>query len=179
MPWGSQRSGHTPLRGLVDDLIPIRRRALGLIGSRGHLRKGGYAVSDGRLTEDGSRRSSASHRRTSTHASPTGDARGADARKVSAARCVQIGRRIRRDVGGVIGGEGGIRTLPGHLESVSYRNHIAAVAMNAVAAVAHCPPVPADTPLDQSKAPSELLNAGSARFLTKRDEILRTVPGAV
>jgi hypothetical protein len=36
------------------------------------------------------------------------------------------------------GGEGGIRTLSTPLESVSYGNHVAAIAMNAVAAVAHC-----------------------------------------
>jgi hypothetical protein len=66
------------------------------------------------------------------------------------------------------GGEGGIRTLPGPLESVSYRNHIAAVAMNAVAAVAHCPPLPANTALDQVCSNSEILNAGRALFLTRR-----------
>jgi len=49
----------------------------------------------------------------------------------------------RRHAGGVFGGEGGIRTLPAPLESVSYRNHVAAIAMNAVNAVGHCPPLPA------------------------------------
>ena len=43
------------------------------------------------------------------------------------------------------GGEGGIRTHQDHLESVTYRNHVAAIAMNAAAAVAHCPPLPADS----------------------------------
>jgi len=38
------------------------------------------------------------------------------------------------------GGEGGIRTLSDHLESVSYRKH---VARNAVVTVAHCPRLPA------------------------------------
>ena len=39
--------------------------------------------------------------------------------------------------------------------------------MNAVFAVAHCPPLPADTPLDHV-CTSEILNAGGALFLTKR-----------
>ena len=50
------------------------------------------------------------------------------------------------------GGAGGIRTLPAPLKSVSYRNHVAAIAMNAVVAVAHCPPLPADAPLDQVRS---------------------------
>jgi hypothetical protein len=37
-----------------------------------------------------------------------------------------------------IGGEGGIRTLSGPVESVSYRSHIAAIAMNAANAAAPC-----------------------------------------
>src|SRR5687768_7710933 len=40
----------------------------------------------------------------------------------------------------------------------------------------HCPPT---RPSIKSTAPSEILNAASARFLTKRDDILRTVSGAV
>jgi hypothetical protein len=55
----------------------------------------------------------------------------------------------RCDAEGVDGGEGGILTLPGPLESVTYRIHIAAIARNAAGAVAHCPPLPADTPLYQ------------------------------
>ena len=54
------------------------------------------------------------------------------------------------------------------LDSVTYRNHVAAGAMNAVVAVAHCPPLPADTPLGQVRSPPEILNARSAGFLTKR-----------
>ena len=45
------------------------------------------------------------------------------------------------------GGEGGIRALSGLLESVSYRNYLAAVAVNAAVAVAHCPPLTAGMPL--------------------------------
>jgi hypothetical protein len=45
---------------------------------------------------------------------------------------------------GIGGGEGGIRSLPAPLESVSYRNHVAAIAMNAAAAVGHSPPVPGE-----------------------------------
>ena len=37
-----------------------------------------------------------------------------------------------------VGGEGGIRTLSGSLESVTYRNHVAGVARNASVAVAPC-----------------------------------------
>ena len=40
--------------------------------------------------------------------------------------------------------------------------------MNAVVAVGHCPPLPADTPLDEVCSTSKILNAGSVLFLTKR-----------
>ena len=51
-----------------------------------------------------------------------------------------------RDVGRVFGGEGGIRTRQDRLESVTYKNRVAAIAMNASDAVAPCPPLPADVP---------------------------------
>jgi hypothetical protein len=57
--------------------------------------------------------------------------------------------------------------LSGPLDSVSYRDDIAAIAMNAANAVAHCPLLPADTPLDHVRNASEMLNA-DARFLTER-----------
>ena len=44
------------------------------------------------------------------------------------------------------------------------------LARNAVFAVAHCPPLPADTPLAQAYRASEIVNAGSVRFLTKRGD---------
>jgi hypothetical protein len=44
------------------------------------------------------------------------------------------------------GGEGGIRTLSAPLESVTYRNHVAGIAVDARVAVGHCPPLPADDP---------------------------------
>lgn len=40
------------------------------------------------------------------------------------------------------GGEGGIRTLSGSLESVTYRNDVAGNAVNARPGVAHCPRLP-------------------------------------
>jgi hypothetical protein len=42
-----------------------------------------------------------------------------------------------------IGGEGGIRTLPPPIDSVTSRFYSASVAVDAVAAVAHCPLLPA------------------------------------
>jgi hypothetical protein len=39
------------------------------------------------------------------------------------------------------GGEGGIRTLSGPVDSVTYRFHVAACAMNAAAAAAPCTPL--------------------------------------
>ena len=50
----------------------------------------------------------------------------------------------RHDAGGVVWRRGGIRTLSGSLESVTYRIHNADNAMNAADAVARCPPLPAD-----------------------------------
>ena len=57
--------------------------------------------------------------------------------------------------------------MPGPLESVTYRMHIAAIAMNAADAVVHCPPLPATRPKIRSTAPVQMLNARSTRFLTK------------
>jgi hypothetical protein len=39
--------------------------------------------------------------------------------------------------------------------------------MNAAGAVAHRPPLPADTPLDHARSASEILNAESALLLTR------------
>lgn len=76
------------------------------------------------------------------------------------------------------GGEGGIRTRSPPLESVTYRDHVAVIAMAASIAVAHCPPLPADGTRDGrlSRAPPapgrqhlhDLMNARNGRDLTLR-----------
>jgi hypothetical protein len=60
-------------------------------------------------------------------AQDTASYRGIRACKESPSDCVHPVGGKRDEAGGVFGGEGGIRTLSGALESVTYRNHIAAI----------------------------------------------------
>jgi hypothetical protein len=55
------------------------------------------------------------------------------------------------------GGESGIRTLRGPLESVTYRFHNAGVAVDASDAVAPCPPLPAVGTVESASASSDAL----------------------